>query len=89
MYVYLGQNADIEIGSILELTIEQKTVPVTLVGVFDTKKITNGYGTLASDSTPIFLSRELVQELFPEIENFDYSWTIISDPKKEQSVNRG
>ena len=89
VYEYLGQTADIEIGSTLELTIEQKTVPVTLAGVFDTKKITNGYGTLATDSTQIFLSREFVQELFPEIENFDYSWTIVSDPQKEQSVEAG
>lgn len=89
VYEYLGQTADIEIGSTLELTIEQKTVSVTLAGIFDTKKITNGYGALALDATQIFLTRELAQELFPEIENFDYSWTIVSDPKKEQSVEAG
>ena len=89
VYKYLGQTADIEIGSTLELTIEQKTVPVTLSGVFDTKKVTNGYGALALDATQFFLSRELAEELFPEIENFDYSWTIVSDPKREQSVEAG
>lgn len=89
VYQYLGQTAEIEIGSALELTIAHKTVPVILAGVFDAKKITNGYGTSAMDSTQIFLSGELVRELFPEIENFNYSWTIVSDPQKEQSAEAG
>lgn len=89
IYDYIGKNADIEIGSTLDFTAEQKTVPVTLAGIFDAKKVTNGYGTLAMDSTQIYLSRELAQQLFPNIENFDYSWTIVSDPGKEQSVETG
>ncbi len=86
VYKYLGRSADIRIGQALELTVEQKTVPVTLAGTFDTKKVTNGHGSLAMDSTQVFLSRDLAHGLFPEIENFDYSWNIVSDPQKAQSV---
>ena len=89
VYQYLGRSADIEIGQTLKLTVEQKTVPVTLAGTFDTKKVTNGHGSLAMDSTQVFLSRDLAQGLFPEIENFDYSWNIVSDPQKAQSVEAG
>lgn len=89
VYEYLGRSAEIEIGQTMNLTLEPKNVPVTLAGTFDTKKVTNGHGSLALDSTEIFLSRELVQELFPEIENFDYSWNIVSEPKKAQSVEAG
>ena len=32
---------------------------------------------------------DLAQGLFPEIENFDYSWNIVSDPQKAQSVEAG
>ena len=89
VYKYLGRSTDIKIGQTLKLTVEQKTVPVTLAGTFDTKKVTNGHGSLAMDSTQVFLSRDLAQGLFPEIENFDYSWNIVSDPQKAQSVEAG
>ena len=89
VYKYLERSADIEIGQTLKLTVEQKTVPVTLAGTFDTKKVTNGHGSLAMDSTQIFLSRDLAQGLFPEIENFDYSWNVVSNPQKAQSVEAG
>lgn len=36
-----------------------------------------------------FLSRELVEELFPEIENFDYSGNNVSESPKAQSVEKG
>lgn len=89
VYQYLGRFTEIEIGQKLELMAEQKSVPVILAGTFDTKKVTNGHGSLAMDSTQIFLSRELARELFPEIENFNYSWNIVSEPKKAQSVEEG
>ena len=89
VYKYLGRSTDIKIGQTLKLTVEQKTVPVTLAGTFDTKKVTNGHGSLAMDSTQVFLTRDLAQGLFPEVENFDYSWNIVSDPKKAQSVEAG
>jgi putative ABC transport system permease protein len=89
VYQYLGRFADVKVGQTMELTVEQKTVLVTLAGTFDTKKVTNGHGSLAMDSTQVFLSRDLAQGLFPEIENFDYSWNIVSDPQKAQSVEAG
>ncbi|MCI8364103.1 MAG: FtsX-like permease family protein [Eubacterium sp.] len=83
---YLG---DIEIGTTLELSVGQEVVPVTVSGIFDTKKVTNGHGTLAMDATQMFLSREFAEKVFPEIENFNYSWSIVSEPEKAQSVENG
>lgn len=83
---YLG---DTEIGTTLELSVGQEVVPVTVSGIFDTKKVTNGHGTLAMDATQMFLSREFAEKVFPEIENFNYSWSIVSEPEKAQIVEKG
>lgn len=89
VYEYMGRFVDLEIGQPLKLTVEQKTVQVILAGTFDTRKVTNGHGNLATDCTQVFLCRELVEELFPEIEDFDYSWNIVSESQKVQSVETG
>lgn len=89
VYEYLGRSADTEIGQRLELTVEQRCVPVTLAGTFDTKKVTNGHGNLAMDSTQVFLPAALAREMFPEIENFDYSWNIVCEPGKAERVEAG
>ena len=47
------------------------------------------YGALGLDSVALFAPEELFRELHPEIENFDYSWSIVSDPKKAERVEAG
>ena len=59
---------------------------VTISGLFDTAKTANGHGALTIDSAGLFAPEELFHELHPEIESFDYSWSIVSDPKKAESV---
>lgn len=78
--------ADMDVGAVMELSLGQKTVTVTISGLFDMSKMTNGHGALAMDSAGLFAPEELFHELHPEIENFDYSWSIVSAPKKVESV---
>ncbi len=77
---------DIDTGEPIELALGQETVTVTISGVFDMAKITNGHGALTMDGAALFAPEELFLELHPEIESFDYSWSIASDPQKAESV---
>ena len=58
-------------------------------GLFDPLGVANGHGALAMDSVALFAPEELFRELHPEIENFDYSWSIVNDPKKAERVEAG
>ncbi len=83
---YQKHHTDMDVGSTMELTLGQGTVTVTISGLFDAAKTANGHGALTMDSAGLFAPEELFHELHPEIENFDYSWSIVSDPKKAESV---
>ena len=78
--------ADMDVGAVMELSLGKKTVTVTISGLFDMTKMTNGHGALATDSAALFAPEELFRELYPEIKSFDYSWSIVSAPKKAESV---
>ena len=83
---YQKHYADMDVGAAMELILGQKTVTVTISGLFDGSKMANGHGTLTMDSVALFAPEELFREIHPEIESFDYSWSIVSDPKKAESV---
>ena len=85
---YQKHHADMDVGATIELTLGQKTVTVTISGLFDASKAANGHGALVMDSAALFAPEELFRELHPEIKSFDYSWSIVSDPKKAESVER-
>lgn len=80
---------DMDVGAVIELSLGQRTITVTISGLFDTNKITNGHGALTLDTTVLFAPEELFLELYPEIECFDYSWSIVSDPAKAKHVENG
>ena len=86
---YNKYHADMDVGATMELSLGQETTTVIISGLFDTAKMTNGHGALALDSAALFAPEELFYELYPKIESFDYSWSIVSDPKKAESVERG
>ena len=80
---------DMDVGAVMELSLGQRTTTVTISGLFDSKKIMNGHGPLAMDGAALFAAEELFQELYPEIENFNYSWSIVSNPAKAERVESG
>ena len=77
------------VGAVMELSLGQKTTTVTICGLFDVTKIGNGHGALFLDSVSMFAPEALFQEILPEIKNFDYSWSIVSDSEKSESVKNG
>lgn len=77
---------DMGIGSTVELSFGQKSVPVTISGFFDPGKMNLGHGALQIDGAVLFAQDDLFYELHPEIKSFDYSWSIVSDSKKSESV---
>ena len=88
--VSVAETEDIVVGSTLELSFGETTIPVKVTGTFNPSGaiIVDGIGhsALSLDSAILFAPEELFQELLPEVENFDYSWSIVSDPQKEQIV---
>ena len=87
---YQKHLAEMDVGATMELSLGQETVTVTISGLLDPVGVTsNGHGALGLDSVALFAPEELFRELHPEIENFDYSWSIVSDPKKAERVEAG
>ncbi len=86
---YNKYHADMDVGATMELSLGQETMTVIISGLFDTAKMANGHGALTLDSAALFAPEGLFYELYPEIESFDYSWSIVSDPKKAESVESG
>ena len=84
---YTSNNNNIGAGATVELISGKSTLPVTISGVFDSKSIpTNGHGVLHLDGSLEYAPEALFHELHPEITSFDYSWSIVSDPKKANHV---
>ena len=80
---------NIGIGETVELTSGKSTIPVTISGVFYNGSIITGHGTHHFDAPLEFVPEALFHELHPEITSFDYSWSIVSDPKKAGDVEAG
>ena len=78
---------NIGVGETVELISGKSSIPVTISGVFDNDSIpTDGHGTLHLDAPLEYAPEALFHELHPEIASFDYSWSIVSDPKKADYV---
>ncbi len=78
---------NIGVGETVELISGKSTIPVTISGVFGNDSIpTDGHGILHLDAPLEFAPEALFHELYPEIASFDYSWSIVSDPKKADCV---
>lgn len=79
-----------KLGETIELSLGEKTIPVTISGFFDGKKtdFASGHGPIGVDGPMMFLSEELFQELIPDVTNFDYSWDIVCDPEKSEKVGK-
>ena len=78
---------NIRVGETVELTSGKSTISVTISGVFENTIIPpDGHGTVPMDAPLEFAPEALFHELHPEITSFDYSWSIVSDPKKADYV---
>lgn len=81
---------DMGVGSTIEFSsIDGKqSIPVTISGVFSTSKmpVIFGHGRAHTDGSVFFAPKDLFYELYPEITTFDYSWSIVSNPKKAETV---
>ena len=81
---------DMGVGSTVEFSSVdgKKSIPVTISGVFSTSKmpVIYGHGRAHTDGSVFFAPKDLFRELHPEITTFDYSWSVVSDPKKDETV---
>lgn len=81
---------DMGVGSTVEFSSMdgKQSIPVTISGVFSTSKmpVILGHGRSHTDGSVFFAPKDLFCELHPEITTFDYSWSIVSDPKKADYV---
>ena len=81
---------DMGVGSTVEFSSAdgKRSIPVTISGVFSASKmpVIYGHGRLHTDGSVFFAPKDLFYELYPEITAFDYSWSIVSDPQKAETV---
>lgn len=89
-YEYRGFDGKEKWGETIELSLGEKTIPVTILGFFDADQIVfaSGHGTLGVDGPMMFLPEELFQELIPDVTHFDYSWDIVCDSDKSEKVGK-
>ena len=79
---------EIKVGLKVNLILDEKSITVTVLGLYDHLKVTNGHDKLAIDSTQFFTTKSTINKLFPKIDNYNYSWSIVIDPEKEKSVEK-
>ena len=81
---------DMGVGSTVKFSSMdgKQSIPVTISGVFSTSKmpVIFGHGRAHTDGSVFFAPKDLFYELYPEITTFDYSWSIVSNPKKAETV---
>ena len=77
-----------KIGSKVNLSLGNKSVPVQISGYFSATKLPNsaGHGKRGMDAPMMYIPEELFEELLPGVGNYDYSWDIVSDPAKAASI---
>ena len=82
------RHEDMGVGSTVQLSFgeDQPPISVTISGLYSPSKVYSGHGKLHLDGALLFAPEALFHELHPEITSFDYSWSIISDPNKSESV---
>ena len=87
-YHALNRNEDMGVGSTVDFYFGegQPPVSVTISGLYDSGKVYSGHGKMHLDGALLFAPEALFHELHPEITSFDYSWSIVNDPKKTESV---
>ena len=81
---------DMGVGSTVEFSSMdgKQSIPVTISGVvsFSKMPVILGHGRAHTDGCVFFAPKDLFCELHPEITTFDYSWSIVSNPKKAETV---
>lgn len=75
-------------GDTVELTLEGMTEPVqvTVSGMLDLYQYHAGNGQLGLDGPMLTIPESLAQELLPEIENFSYTWEVVTDSEQNESI---
>lgn len=76
----------VDVGSVIELSIGDQVIPVTVSGLITNTELQNGHGALALDNTCMVAVKELFQEAMPMVDCFDYSWSIVSDPQRRSRL---
>ena len=89
-YDYRGFDGKEKLGETIELSLGEKTIPVTISGFYDLEKtiFASGHGPIGVDGPMMFLPEKLLQKLIPDVTNFDYSWDIVCNPDKSEKVGK-
>ena len=87
-YTIVNHYEDMGVGSTVDFYFGdgQPPVSVTISGLYNSNKVYTGHGKMHLDGAILFAPEALFHELCPEITSFDYSWSIVNDLKKTESV---
>ena len=87
-YDVISQNENMGVGSTVDFYFGEGQSPFLLPyrDCIIQAKVYSGHGKMHVDGATIFAPEALFHELHPEITSFDYSWSIVNDPKKTDYV---
>lgn len=75
----------VSVGDHATLKLGKNKTDVVIAGFFDAAYVGTSDGFKSEDGANVMITKDLAQEMFPETENFEYSWEIITaeDSKEE------
>lgn len=78
----------ISIGETINITYNDRKIPVTVTGIYDGSYIGTSNGTSVADDSYILITEELADTgtMLSDIKNYSYTWEILVDSKKIQNV---
>lgn len=84
---YQSEDSNVEPGDSLILTMDEsnRDIQVTVSGIMD-DAAGQSNGMYVFDDARILVTEEMAKYMAPDIENFSYTWEIVTDPMKEQNV---
>lgn len=73
-------------GTPIKIKNNGKEIECVVSGFFDKSFVGTENGTDAIDPANLMITQELAEQLFPSIENFAYSWEIITDTTHNNQI---
>lgn len=86
---YKDFGEEVKAGMQFEISLGREKIPVTVSGIFQSTKFASalGSGRGGFNAAMMCMTEEAFKELLPGINNFDFTWGINIEPKKQSSVD--
>lgn len=76
----------IKVGDKIKLTVNERTVPVVISGLYDGTYVGSSNGNAADDNSYILITKGLAEELVPGTGEYSYVWEIITESPEDETI---